>query len=183
MHESRHGLCSPSEHFEDDGARDGDVCNCNCTTCHRCVAPDSQRIGNASNQVTRRHRARHCEFPRTPLGKKLGRQRQHPRSIVKSAAQSGTCGGVVLLTLVYSTLTVEALSVVNEGILDKERFSAGDTFALSNGLRFGRPSRRRSDLALAVHARYCLTVHDLAMEMFSVGKSQCTSLDGTCDLR
>ena len=87
---------------------------------------------------------------------------------VKSAAQSGTCGGVVMLTLVYSTLTVEALSVVNEGIRDKERFSARDTFALSNGTRFGRPSRRRSDLAHAVHAR----LQDLAMEMFGVGKSQ-----------
>ena len=78
------------------------------------------------------------------------------------AAYSGKNGSVAMLTLVCSTLTVEVLPVVNEGIREMERFSARSRLAFSNGMRFGRPSRRRSDLALAVYARYGLTVQDLA---------------------
>ena len=82
-------------------------------------------MGNASNQVTRRHRARHCEFHEDAARQEAGEAKTTPAMhvFVKGAAQSGTCGGVAMLTLVFSTLTVETLFVVNEGILDKERFS------------------------------------------------------------
>ena len=54
-----------------------------------------------------------------------------------AAAQSGTCGGVAMLTLVYSTLTVKAQCVVNESIRDKNGPPARDRLALTNGMRFG----------------------------------------------
>ena len=67
-----------------------------------------------------------------------------------------------------------------EGTRDQERFSARDRLALSNGMRFGRPFRRRSGPALAVYASYGLTAQDLAMEMFSVGESRQCSPCVTC---
>ena len=43
-----------------------------------------------------------------------------------------------MLTLVRSILTVEVLTVANEGIRDKERFRARDGLALSNRMRLSR---------------------------------------------
>ena len=54
-----------------------------------------------------------------------------------------TAEPVAMLTLVRSTLIVEVLSVVNEGIRGKERFPARDRRALSNGMHLGRPSRKQ----------------------------------------
>ena len=63
------------------------------------------------------------------------------RACEGGAAQSETCGSVAVLTLVGSTLTVEILPVVNEGIHDKDRFPAGDGLTLSDGVRLAvRPA-------------------------------------------
>ena len=50
-------------------------------------------------------------------------------------AQSETRGCVAMLTLGGSILTVERISVVNEGTRDKDRLPARDGLALSNWMR------------------------------------------------